>query len=118
VEADGNVELAASTRIAGLLAVSDRTDGPVRVGGVRTQDGREIRAELVVDALGRTSPAGSWLTALGARPVFERRSECGLLYYSRHFRLRDGDHDDGRDLAWQCWTSASGEADDGRAAGR
>jgi hypothetical protein len=22
--------------------------------------------------------------------VFERRSECGLLYYSRHFRLRDG----------------------------
>jgi 2-polyprenyl-6-methoxyphenol hydroxylase-like FAD-dependent oxidoreductase len=90
VEADGNVELATSTRIAGLLAASDRTDGPVRVGGVRTRDGREIRAELVVDALGRTSPAGSWLTALGARPVFERRSDCGLLYYSRHFRLRDG----------------------------
>jgi hypothetical protein len=22
--------------------------------------------------------------------VFERRSECGLLYYSRHFRLREG----------------------------
>jgi hypothetical protein len=22
--------------------------------------------------------------------VLERRSECGLLYYSRHFRLRDG----------------------------
>ena len=80
----------ASSRVVALLSDSNRADGPVRVGGVRTHDGREIRAELVVDALGRTSPLGSWLTALGARPMLERRSECGLLYYSRHFRLRNG----------------------------
>jgi hypothetical protein len=90
VEADGNVMLATSTRFVALLADSDRAGGPVRVGGVRTSDGREIRAGLVVDALGRTSRLGSWLAALGARPMLERRSECGLLYYSRHFRLRDG----------------------------
>jgi 2-polyprenyl-6-methoxyphenol hydroxylase-like FAD-dependent oxidoreductase len=90
VEAEDNVALATSARVVALLADGDRAGGPVRVGGVRTFDGREIRAELVVDALGRTSPAGSWLTALGARPMLERRSDCGLLYYSRHFRLRDG----------------------------
>jgi len=90
VDAEDNVTLEASTRVVALMPDCDRAAGRVRVGGVRTLDGREIRAELVVDALGRTSPLGSWLTALGARPTLERRSECGLLYYSRHFRLRDG----------------------------
>jgi 2-polyprenyl-6-methoxyphenol hydroxylase-like FAD-dependent oxidoreductase len=83
VEAEDNVALATSARVVGLLAGSGRGGGPARVGGVRTSDGRQIRAGLVVDALGRTSPLGSWLTALGARPMRERRSECGLLYYSR-----------------------------------
>jgi hypothetical protein len=82
--------LETSTRVVALLPRSERADGPVRVGGVRTHDGSEIRAELVVDALGRTSPLGSWLTELGTRPMFERRGDCGLLYYSRHFRFRDG----------------------------
>jgi 2-polyprenyl-6-methoxyphenol hydroxylase-like FAD-dependent oxidoreductase len=90
VEAEDNVMFEASSRVVALLPDRRRADGPVGVGGVRTYDGREIRAGLVVDALGRTSPLGSWLTALGARPMLERRSECGLLYYSRHFRLRDG----------------------------
>ena len=43
-----------------------------------------------MDALGRTSQLGSSLETLGAPPLIERRSECGLLYYSRHFRLREG----------------------------
>jgi 2-polyprenyl-6-methoxyphenol hydroxylase-like FAD-dependent oxidoreductase len=90
VHAEDNVRVEASNRVVALLPHSERAGGPVRVGGVRTYDGREIRTELVVDALGRTSPLGSWLTALGARPMLERRSECGLLYYSRHFRFRDG----------------------------
>jgi hypothetical protein len=30
------------------------------------------------------------LRSLGGRPPLERRSECGLLYYSRHFRFHDG----------------------------
>ena len=49
-----------------------------------------MEADLVVDALGRTSRLASWLAELGARPLSERRAECGLLYYSRHFRLRPG----------------------------
>jgi 2-polyprenyl-6-methoxyphenol hydroxylase-like FAD-dependent oxidoreductase len=90
VAAEDNLTLTTSTRVVGLLPASAPTNGRLRVCGVRTSDGREIHAGLVVDALGRTSPLGSWLRALGARPMLERRSECGLIYYSRHFRLRDG----------------------------
>jgi 2-polyprenyl-6-methoxyphenol hydroxylase-like FAD-dependent oxidoreductase len=90
LEREDNFTLEASTRVVGLIPASARTSAPLRLGGVRTSRGREIRADLVVDALGRSSQLCSWLKALGARPMLERRSECGLIYYSRHFRLRDG----------------------------
>ena len=90
VDADDNVQLETSSRVVALLPASRRTEGQLRISGVQSSEGREIEAELVVDALGRTSPLRSWLKALGARPLRERRSECGLIYYSRHFRLRDG----------------------------
>jgi 2-polyprenyl-6-methoxyphenol hydroxylase-like FAD-dependent oxidoreductase len=90
VSADAKVELEANTRVVTLLADDVRSDGALRIRGVRTVGDRDIHADLVVDALGRTSPVGAWLKELGARPMLERRSECGLLYYSRHFRFRDG----------------------------
>ena len=86
-EAEPNVTVESGARIAGLMGVREPD---ADVSGARTTDGRTVEAELVVDALGRTSQLGSWLAELGARPVAERRSECGLLYYSRHFRLRPG----------------------------
>jgi hypothetical protein len=90
VEAENNVTLEAKTRAVALLADDARHDGAIRVTGVRTDGEKPIDAGLVVDALGRTSPVGPWLKDLGAPPLLERRSECGLLYYSRHFRFRDG----------------------------
>jgi 2-polyprenyl-6-methoxyphenol hydroxylase-like FAD-dependent oxidoreductase len=90
VEAEDNVTLEATSRAVALLANDARQHSGIQVTGVRVDGDREIHAELVVDALGRTSPLGSWLESLGAAPLFERRSECGLLYYSRHFRLREG----------------------------
>jgi 2-polyprenyl-6-methoxyphenol hydroxylase-like FAD-dependent oxidoreductase len=87
-EAEADVRLEGGARIAGLLGAPVSGNGGVRVTGIRTNDGRTVEADLVVDALGRTSPVHSWLEELGARPTAERRSECGLLYYSRHFRLR------------------------------
>ena len=89
-EAERNVTLESGARIAGLVGAPGRGNGTVRVAGARTTDGRTVEADLVVDALGRTSQLGSWLGELGARPLVERRAECGLLYYSRHFRLRPG----------------------------
>jgi 2-polyprenyl-6-methoxyphenol hydroxylase-like FAD-dependent oxidoreductase len=89
-EAEANVRIEGGARIACLLVAPEPANGAVRVTGVRTTDGRTVEAELVVDALGRTSQVHSWLGELGARPMAERRNECGLLYYSRHFRLRPG----------------------------
>lgn len=89
-EAETDVRIEGGARIAGLLGAPPSGNDGVRVTGARTTDGRTVEADLVVDALGRTSQVSSWLEALGARRMAERRSECGLLYYSRHFRLRPG----------------------------
>jgi 2-polyprenyl-6-methoxyphenol hydroxylase-like FAD-dependent oxidoreductase len=89
-EVEPNVTVESGARIASLMGAREPGNGTVHVSGARTTDGRTVEADLVVDALGRTSQLGSWLAELGARPVTERRSECGLLYYSRHFRLRPG----------------------------
>ena len=89
-EADAEVRLEGGVRIAGLLGTTASRNGGLRVTGLRTTDGRTVEADLVVDALGRTSRVRSWLEELGACRMAERRNECGLLYYSRHFRLRPG----------------------------
>ncbi len=88
-EAEANVTIETGARVTGLVGAVEPGDGPVRVTGARTTDGT-VEADLVVDALGRTSRLRSWLDELGARPLAERRTDCGLLYYSRHFRLRPG----------------------------
>ena len=89
-ENESNLTVESGARIGGLAGRREGVNGTVRVTGVRTTDGRTVEADLVVDALGRTSRLASWLAELGARPLSERRAECGLLYYSRHFRLRPG----------------------------
>jgi 2-polyprenyl-6-methoxyphenol hydroxylase-like FAD-dependent oxidoreductase len=89
-EAEADIRIESRAKVAGLLGAAGSANGAVHVTGVRTADGREVHAELVVDALGRTSRAHAWLEQLGAGPMPERRNECGLLYYSRHFRLRPG----------------------------
>jgi hypothetical protein len=41
-----------------------------------------------VDAAGRRSPIDSWLGQIGARPTATWQAECGVAYFSRHYRLR------------------------------
>jgi 2-polyprenyl-6-methoxyphenol hydroxylase-like FAD-dependent oxidoreductase len=50
-----------------------------RVAGVRV-DGQTVGGDVVVDALGRRTMTASWADT----------SDCGVVYYSRYFRLRDG----------------------------
>jgi 2-polyprenyl-6-methoxyphenol hydroxylase-like FAD-dependent oxidoreductase len=50
-----------------------------RVTGARV-DGTSLSADLVVDALGRRTTTATWA----------EQSDCGVVYYSRYFRLRDG----------------------------
>lgn len=59
-------------------------DRVVRVAGVETDDGT-VRADLVVDAMGRRSPAVDWLTELGGRPPVVESQDCGYTYYTRYF---------------------------------
>src|ERR1019366_4343336 len=68
----------------------DGTTGDMpRVTGVQTQNGR-VLADLVVDAMGRRSPAQEWIEALGGRRMSETSSDCGVIYYTRYYRVRNG----------------------------
>jgi hypothetical protein len=59
------------------------------VTGVRTAEG-EIAADLVVDATGCRTAIDLWLNEIGARPSHVQRGECGIAYFSRHYRFRPG----------------------------
>jgi 2-polyprenyl-6-methoxyphenol hydroxylase-like FAD-dependent oxidoreductase len=76
--------------IAGLLTGPATTRGIPHVRGVRTSDGAEIRADLVVDAMGRRSKLPDWLAAIGARRPIEEAEESGFIYYTRYFRSATG----------------------------
>ena len=74
-------------RAIGLLCDDDvgRRRGTARVTGVRLDDGQDVAADLVVDAMGRRSPLPAWTTELGC-PVPQVDSEdCGFIYYTRYF---------------------------------
>jgi 2-polyprenyl-6-methoxyphenol hydroxylase-like FAD-dependent oxidoreductase len=76
--------------IAGLLTGPTAASGIPHVSGVRTEDGAEIRADLVVDAMGRRSKLPEWLEAIGARRPIEEAEESGFIYYTRYFRSTTG----------------------------
>jgi 2-polyprenyl-6-methoxyphenol hydroxylase-like FAD-dependent oxidoreductase len=72
-------------RVAGLLAgPAARPDVP-HVGGVVLADGTQLRADLVVDAMGRRSPGAGWLVDLGAAPPLVESQDLGFVYYTRYF---------------------------------
>ena len=59
--------------------------GIPHVTGVRTSGGEELRADLVVDAMGRRSRGCELLSALGAREPHAEAEDSGSVYYTRHF---------------------------------
>jgi flavin-dependent dehydrogenase len=54
--------------------------------GVRTDDGEEVLADVVVDAGGRRSPMARWLMEAGTRPPQLEEEDSGFVYYGRHVR--------------------------------
>jgi 2-polyprenyl-6-methoxyphenol hydroxylase-like FAD-dependent oxidoreductase len=72
-------------RVSGLLAGSSAVPGVPHAAGVRTATGQEIRADLVVDATGRRTPAQDWLAGLGARGAHVEAELSGFVYYTRYF---------------------------------
>jgi 2-polyprenyl-6-methoxyphenol hydroxylase-like FAD-dependent oxidoreductase len=77
------VTVRSGTKALGLLTASH--EGIPRVTGVNTNDG-ELHADLVIDAMGRRSPLGDWLTAAGAQPPLVSSQDCGFTYYTRYYR--------------------------------
>ena len=72
-------------RVTGLTGGPSAVGGVPHVAGVRTSAGQELRADLVVDAMGRRSPGAGLLAALGARPPHTESETSGFAYYTRYF---------------------------------
>jgi 2-polyprenyl-6-methoxyphenol hydroxylase-like FAD-dependent oxidoreductase len=85
-EAEPHVEVRRGVGVTGVLTGPSAGDGALHVDGVRTAAGEELRADLVVDAMGRGSKLPAWLLAAGAAPVHEEAADSGFIYYTRYFR--------------------------------
>ena len=90
VTATDNLDVRRGVGVVGLLTGETTAGGVPHVVGVRTDEGEDVRADLVVDAAGRRSALPAWLTDIGAQPPVEERADCGFVYYGRHFRSNDG----------------------------
>jgi 2-polyprenyl-6-methoxyphenol hydroxylase-like FAD-dependent oxidoreductase len=84
--AEGEPKLDLRRGIAADELLTTRRDGLVHVTGVRTATGEKLRADLVVDAMGRRSPLPRWLEGAGAGRLHEEAEDSGFVYYTRFFR--------------------------------
>jgi 2-polyprenyl-6-methoxyphenol hydroxylase-like FAD-dependent oxidoreductase len=88
VEALPGVRFAEGRDVVGLL-----TAGPDRITGVQVMPrtpgaaAEEIRADLVVDAMGRAGRTRYWLERLGHGPVPQEEIKVGVAYATRPIRL-------------------------------
>jgi 2-polyprenyl-6-methoxyphenol hydroxylase-like FAD-dependent oxidoreductase len=76
--------------VAGLLTGPSAAKGIPHVTGVRTMEGEEVSADLIVDAMGRSSKLPNWLEAIGTRRPIEEAEDSGFIYYTRFFRSTTG----------------------------
>jgi 2-polyprenyl-6-methoxyphenol hydroxylase-like FAD-dependent oxidoreductase len=83
------VTLRRGVAVAGVLT-AESSDGIVHVTGVRTEEGEELTADLVIDSGGRRSSMAAWLRDAGSPGPKETIEDSGFIYYGRHFRSADG----------------------------
>ena len=91
------VEFVTDAGVRGLL--THREGALVSVDGLKVERNgaiEDMRGDVVVDASGRNTLFPDWLRAEGV-VVREEASPCGILYYTRHYRLRDGQDEPPRD---------------------
>ena len=72
-------------KVTGLIPGRFHVGRSPSVVGVRTADGEEIPADLVIDALGRRTPCRRWLAEIGARAPHVESLDRGFTYYTRYF---------------------------------
>jgi 2-polyprenyl-6-methoxyphenol hydroxylase-like FAD-dependent oxidoreductase len=72
--------------------LTEAGEGPIHVSGVECEaDGEVIRlhADIIVDTSGKSGTIIDQLKAEGA-PIAEEAETAGILYFTRHYRLRPG----------------------------
>lgn len=79
------VTLRRGVKVAELLTGQEREAGVAHISGIRTVDGDEIAADLVIDAMGRKTPSAGWLTAAGGVAPQVESEDCGFAYYTRYY---------------------------------
>ncbi len=84
--ADPNISVFSNTRIADLIVEPGAVP---RVTGIVTNTGEKITADLVVDAMGRTTSFPAKLADAGCTLRTES-ANSHIIYYSRYFRMFTG----------------------------
>jgi 2-polyprenyl-6-methoxyphenol hydroxylase-like FAD-dependent oxidoreductase len=84
--AERTVRVERGVSVTGLVTGAPVLESIPHVTGVRTADGEEVYADLVIDATGRKSNLVDHLVAIGARPPLELAEESAFFYYTRFFR--------------------------------
>ena len=82
---EGGVDIRRGVAGVGLVTAGEATAGVPQVVAVRTTEGDELAADLVVDATGRRTRLAEWLTAVGARPPHVETEDSGFVYHTRYF---------------------------------
>jgi len=85
VAAEPGVKIHRGVRARELVTGSSAIPGVPHVVGVRTESGDIMRADLVVDAMGRKSLACKWIADAGGRRPHEEAEDCNFIYYTRYF---------------------------------
>src|SRR5262245_18569174 len=79
------VRVRRGTRVVGFVTGPSVRSGTPHVAGVLTDDGQQLHADIVIDAMGRGSRAPTWLGDIGARTPYEEAADCRFTYYTRYF---------------------------------
>ncbi len=93
-----NVTFLNGAGVRGVNASRNETSH-LTLGGLKVEhDGAvdDMHADVIVDASGRNTPFPDWLRAAGAT-VTEEESPAGILYFTRHYKLRDSADEPVRD---------------------
>jgi 2-polyprenyl-6-methoxyphenol hydroxylase-like FAD-dependent oxidoreductase len=80
-----NVTVRRGAKVRELITGASAMPGVPHVAGVRMTSGEEIRADLVVDAMGRRSPACEWIVGVGGRSPIEKAEDCNFVYFGQYF---------------------------------
>ena len=83
--AEPHLSILRGVRVRELITGASAISGVPHVVGVRTTSGEAIRADLVVDAMGRRSPACKWIVAAGGRSPIEEAEDSSFIYYTQYF---------------------------------